>query len=1835
MSKNNDDSFKKHVQKVCTLRTHDDAFSKDDVIVNIERFPELNLSVGSLAKILAIKKTTQVHDFHRDPSNQHEDGSGADGSAKTSRRRQRAAPVTVTLDETGSTIAGGREVDLQKCYVLVVKGASQEQKAKLSHLQVSIHKSIADIFGFRNQMQVVLSTADEESHSASHVEITFREGYLSRADMWRLTLSELSQKSVYKGQKILFLGTVRGIVKNVYVNEQSTRTAYFSSSSKPIFRSESARYVLFIQMSKEMWDFDSEGSGEIMFNKVINGFLPELFKRWMKINARHLVTIILFSRLEYEVPAQLDQMGSEINNPNEDLPSNNTATETRDFYRVVVSEMASGDWINILYQLKKEFKTFLRDVSLVSFEDIRLQQLDQDNSDHEERPPVVIAGKPTRSFNGNVLEAINLAATQFSEDYIDRDLIRTGISIIVISPGSGLFEVDYNMLKLTTDTLVGTGIGIDLVCLSPMPLHSVPLFKYRSPVLVKPIRSENAPLEKKYSVPHFRSKGLEHSKRLDLDRLLKSEERQRHGLPPLVDIEPGEWGYAIPHWLDISFWSGPIDESFDSSRGKQTLKVANKRRQTHFNNFDLRCRMYELQMMGITDIFSGIDYLGLLSDEVGEYPGLPTGFWRRPFQDRKQRQYLTEENEPYGDMTPLRLALSDEEEITSGEEDRLKPLRTTQLSLKGWMEDYDRRTFQKLTDKERPRQLLHVTSRKRLEANSTKKDSTHLSQDDEDQSSSKVKSALELTRTYDSQSNRAGRSNNGSRRASVVPQAVGVGEKTIEHKGHRNSSITPLRATRPGNHQQRVVSDFEQRHKYANMSEPQVTHSISPHLRSDNLGYGRGHNDGAYNPAYARSMYSSSPSSQTGVKSGKSEVSAASKDDASTSTIDTSSARDVTDDSGRRTQPITIKASNVFMNPDESEKALIASGSGDTVKETRIVHTHEPLPGGQPSSAGNAGLFIYSGSKELRRRVGPKPLDLEFTKAKQEHPDVISPTSALAPWLVLVNPCNPKKNHVLVNSQFRRWQHVFPRPLRTSSIKWKSLCSPASVPLTNEYFPSPDQLAEEYQERPYKIAQNDEDDNSDIPKSRKALIRELVAHRLSHGFQVIVGQLVATYSGAQPIDTMTLFKSDFMSQDGDRVFMCVGHTIHQLVCAPEGGIEVRRFSRKPTVALESRAGVDSPLEYTPFIRTALELDYRPRKVTLKPPGDDYNWNYIDNFLAGYYEDFSDSLRFWRARFVLIPVELKTPHHNRRLLPSVIEDSEEEMRLEGIRKLTQVWQRNRYIPPEERAHQSRARKRKIDTNPLAIEYQTRDPSVIIAAGPDNPMLAEGEQRGYVTQIFADSELYHRSSIDLHKLAQDLQGEKGIPMGDRRWHLRLHYNCFTGFDLTTWLLQNFSDVDDRDEAVELGNDLMKRGLFQHVSRKHQFRDGHFLYQITSEYRPDARIGWFPRRADRSVPSTPYSDLDKGGAGRKHSRPSTDSDNERTPTKEEAPRRKVKLSHVMRYDVDPRKKSYRSEIINLHYDRLHNPDNCYHIRIDWMNVTAKFIEDAIQSWSSTVERYGLKLVELPIAEASSISEGHPFRAPYIVKLAVQPPAQQPAHFFDTTSFTPLPLQDKFFYNKALLRKLNFVLDIESAASFPPNVDVKYSWGKPDYKYTQYIHKSGVLLVQITDEGHFLLTANRLANTRTSKDPNRFNLTEHSDRWSAGPAHGTHSGRNSDRTSPYNSPLVRAIPENYPVPPRHWRMDRSRLTPEQLKDDMEAFCSDEAALRSFYDEVFKPKASPSPNVTPILDSQIPALGLPPSITVRDTSPSPRLGAPMISSDSAAYRKRYSMADIHELRHP
>ena len=1547
---------------------------------------------------------------------------------------------------------------------------------------------------------------------ASHVELTFRDTYLTRADMWRLVVAELAGRSMYKGQKLLFMGTIKTQIRNIYIRGRKVQSAFYGPSTKPIFRSESARYVLFVQMSKEMWDFDTDGTGEIMFHKVINGFLPELFKRWQDAGAHHLVSIILFTRLKYEQPLSegLDILRQQ--KMDSTMYSRIDRTPYKDFYRVLVSDMASGQWTAILTHLKKEFKTFLRDVSI--------EEVQYDMYGNATGPREIISGTPMAASQGNILEAINLASSQFAGDYIDRDLIRTGLSIVVITPGTGVFEVEHDLLTMTTDRLVENGVGIDLVCLSQMPLHSVPLFKYRPNIddvfemrerKLNTLHEKTQPARSPGTIVNASPTGhMAHS----------DESIGRNRLND--DNNPAkEWYYAIPHWIDVSFWTTLQSNGAGSS---MTTSKDHRECPNIFNrkHFVPRVRMYEVQMMGIMENEMSkisIPYLRFSSTSQSTLGKLTESDylrnqqhstnWNRAIAAKQHAASQSSNNSPSTSMSSIQTGISS----------NLKSLFRS-------MDEYDEDLFTHPRhqrrgngDKARPSPFAREANQPPIEKRSTSSVSVSTSGKERTTRPSSISIRPQLPQRKSSMNARGVNNSFQQAKPKVASRQISLGLKGFETGALKATPITEISSETA-------------------KSDSLLTRSL------------RSQNSQPMNPLTSSSNENSDSASLLSFNGQQ---------------IMRSAQLDMSD-SDERSKPITIKA-------------LRGNNSGSKMANIAGDHPYDSSHGVEMQTS-------------LDRAEG-RPRGL---------PNGLSPRTAMAPWLTVLNPSNPQKTNVDLMRRLGRWHHVFPRLLAASSIKWKSLCSPASVPLTTDDFPTLDQLSTEYVQTEYRIAADSGNDVSEDKCLGDWLMRELIGARFSHGFQVVVGPRLCEAVGDSSLEETKLFSNFDLGLKGTKVFLSVGTIIHRLYVVDDALVEVVQYDRRAMVSPDHADHNSRVITYTPAIRTTLAEKYSPRLVKLYPQQQTYDWQRMDNFIATHEErrpdNYPDPLHFWRARFVLIPKE--QPCNTKRNPQGPTEDNDEEIRLEGIRKLSHVWQKNRYAPADEQRFQTTVRRRK-DTNPLDIIYQTRNPSAIVAAELNDTPLLEGEGHdSKLTQLLPDSELFERPNLSIAALANSIQGERGIKMMDRRWHWRLHYNCFIGMELTTWLLNNFKDIDTREEAVDLGNELMTEGLFQHVERRHNFRDGNFFYQISSEHRvprSESRTSWFGnRRSLQSIPSTPSTEQLKGGPNRTRSRSGSNGDrlSEGDVTTPMARQRLgVALSKRLVYDVDPRRRSYRRELIHLHYDRIASADDCYHLRIDWMNVTPKFIEDAIVVWATTAERNGLRLVELPIGEASKIDEIHPFRAPYIVQLARSPPEQQPLTSLDATSLGP-QVSSNFPYHKAILRKFNFVLDLEAAKDFPATVDVTYSWGKPDYRYSQYISREGVLLVQITDQGDFLMLANRLFTNRgaASKDRTQSLLNKAEDHNSR-----THRLAVQGIGSPSASPAIRAIPDVFPEP-----LDSAIVTAEMLGREIEAFCKDAKALDAFYDHVLHKDAA-SEAVTPFMNSAVPILGMPPTLSLRDTS--------------------------------
>ena len=411
--------------------------------------------------------------------------------------------------------------------------------------------------------------------------------------MWHLVNSELIGRSLYRSQKIYFMRSAKALVKAVYHRGQKATSAFFSSNTKPIFRSESSRVTIFVQMSKEMWDFDANGAGELILHHAIDGFLPELFSRWQEIGARHQISIILFTRMQYE------KASPPLDEENAERPQRQSTVSIdppyRDFFKVLAEAASVNEAYAGLRHLKAQCKAFLKDVSLqTTFIENSLSKGFQTAGSLHKDPRDVVWGQPAPATHGNTLEAINMACTQFAHEVSDPRLMHTGFSVIVITPGTGVFKMSSDLVRSSTDMISRTGASVHLVCLSSVPLHCVPLLGYQASSLL--FQSEASPSVR--GVTGYSSDTLPASDAPEYENRPHSGLSTPSETPPEVSSRSsdvlGSWTYVIPHWMDISFWPS-VDAQRRLVRGRYQYPTSGGRA------FVPRAKIYEVQMMGIME----------------------------------------------------------------------------------------------------------------------------------------------------------------------------------------------------------------------------------------------------------------------------------------------------------------------------------------------------------------------------------------------------------------------------------------------------------------------------------------------------------------------------------------------------------------------------------------------------------------------------------------------------------------------------------------------------------------------------------------------------------------------------------------------------------------------------------------------------------------------------------------------------------------------------------------------------------------------------------------------------------------------------------------------------------------------------------------------------------------------------------------------------------------------------------------------------------------------------------------------------------------------------------
>jgi hypothetical protein len=373
---------------------------------------------------------------------------------------------------------------LRLSFVLKVTEKTLTSFNNNSRTQISMLRQVADLYNLSTYDLVTvhkIEPRDEQevlkAVSADFVVVTIKDQFISRGDML-LFQTKLVGSWIYEGQRLI--EHTRGIkahAREIRHGNYSAKSGIVTDKTMITFRSRSARITWLVQLSSEMWDYASpyehqyepESVCEIYFDQWIR-FLYKLFTKWKELEVMHSLTVIFFSRT-FLTNGQKSRLDTQ------DV----YGREFEDHYKPIIESETCVDWETLIVKIKEEFIKYPLEVGW-NLTDRR----------------------PSSASQGNLLEAINVTLNLMQYHYLDRDLHRTGQSIVIVSPGCGVFEVDKGLASITYQRMMDNGIGSDMLSLGLPPLHIAPFFLYNVSIENAWKRRDIALYSQRFSPSHRR-----------------------------------------------------------------------------------------------------------------------------------------------------------------------------------------------------------------------------------------------------------------------------------------------------------------------------------------------------------------------------------------------------------------------------------------------------------------------------------------------------------------------------------------------------------------------------------------------------------------------------------------------------------------------------------------------------------------------------------------------------------------------------------------------------------------------------------------------------------------------------------------------------------------------------------------------------------------------------------------------------------------------------------------------------------------------------------------------------------------------------------------------------------------------------------------------------------------------------------------------------------------------------------------------------------------------------------------------------------------------------------
>jgi hypothetical protein len=936
----------------------------------------------------------------------------------------------------------------------------------------------------------------------------------------------------------------------------------------------------------------------------------------------------------------------------------------KDFYRVVMDFERRSDWLTALPEVKRAIQRAEREVFL----EFNLGQMAGKGHDGECKR---VIGWWSYAFEAPILEAINLALNPYDEHYIDRDLSRTGLSLMVLSPGTGHFSVDKNLLRMTTERMIDHGIALDLVCMTKMPLHSVPLFSYMSERPKRTMDDGGEIVKNKPATP---------------DPLY-------YDAPHVSDRDLTEC-YSLAFWVYCSYYSKTHDKPFRRDR------------------FVPRCKMYEIQMLGILDHNLTTVIVPMLDwDETHSV-------------DRKE---LTAED---------RRAMHDEYDaslFTSGKlvwgKEALSPPSTTRSGVStslgtSYQSSKLHRDESKVSTPNRPTGS-RTGSRERIARESR-----------ESLLAKRLSPAVEEPYPHSSLPDIT---------AEDMPDVPHARAEPVPTPGPRSDRRRQSNEQTPLARQMRIASmtsiDTSPSQSVISLPSGASTPKGTPAKRLKNQS-----SRGSFASRFASTWLFGSFSSRASPSKATAATETVERQDVSASRMDVPnnslpsspalkkpslplpgspalapSPLPITDPVPRERPyiaPSPAKPKPVPQRPTQPLPILSAAGG-------RMFDDEHPIARSMPRSMPRSIPRSLHNSLRLGRSLDDSwrnKTNAAFGRTGQHR---------------TINPCNPRERFVdggIEGGHGRRWQHVRPRMStgKQHVVKWRSLCAPACLPLTTDFMPTPEEISTYYEAHSYDIACFP-DQVSFLIRSDAAQInlplavmREMASQRLSQNFQFIVLPHNTVLTEEAQSATTLAFKnllladsttaglrvggaSEVLKDANGAIYLSWSNHIHRLTFDPQKqSVTVQRFVRKIRHSTKPHA-------YKALVWPYQHAGFEEATAMFRYPNIDakLNFNYLDRLIAGEEDRLQSNLRFWRARYLLIPSG-REPTSVAGLMPRGSQGEEyntSEILITGAVKLLELMGKYQWKMPGEKP------------TPLRLLATTFDPSTCVL---DEGLLTELER-----------------------------------------------------------------------------------------------------------------------------------------------------------------------------------------------------------------------------------------------------------------------------------------------------------------------------------------------------------------------------------------------------------------------------------------------------------------------------------------------------------------------------